>query len=386
MKTIRMILLALLVFIIPLITASCWNYREIDKLGVVAGVAIDRGKDGKYKITVEIVEVSGGKDSKTESRIITAEGKTIFDAVRNGISLSGKRLYWSHTKVVIISRQLAVDGVIQVLDWFNRDAETRADFHILVSKGESAKEVLEIGEKNEDVKSFDLEYMIENQRSLSKAPQTEIWEFTNELAAQGVAAVVPAIELYKTNGKVVPRIMGTAIFKEDKLLGFIDGEETKDMLFIQNEIKGGLLIEQEDGAEDAMPSVSLEVFNSKTKVEPTILQDGSIQMNINTETIVAIDEIGGSENVIDEEGRKKLEQSAEETLKTRIESLIKKVQSEYGADIFGFGAKLREDKPKVWAGVENRWEDIFKNLQVKVTTKVHIRNSAMMAKPLEVGD
>jgi spore germination protein KC len=63
-----------------------------------------------------------------------------------------------------------------------------------------------------------------------------------------------------------------------------------------------------------------------------------------------------------------------------------KMQSEYDSDIFGFGAKLREDKVQEWNSVGDNWEDVFKNLQVNVETRVHIKNSAVLSKPFEIGD
>ena len=154
MKTIRITLLGLLIFINALFITSCWDYREIDKLAVVAGVAVDKGTTGQYEVTAEIVQISGGKDTKTMSNTITMEGRTMFDAVRNGISLSGKKLYWSHTKVIILSKEIASEGVMKVIDWFNRDAETRPDFHVLISEGASAKEIFSGQGATEEIKSF----------------------------------------------------------------------------------------------------------------------------------------------------------------------------------------------------------------------------------------
>jgi len=153
---------------------------------------------------------------------------------------------------------------------------------------------------------------------------------------------------------------------------------------IRNEVKGGLLIEKVQTG-SVLTLVSLEIFKNKTKVTP-IVDDKHIEINISVETTVAIDEIGGTENFIDDEGRMKLEESAENMLKKRIESLINKIQSEYDADILGFGTKLQEDKAQVWNRVHNNWEDIFKELKVNVKTIVHIRNSGTLSKPLEKGD
>lgn len=384
MKKIRIVLLIFIILVNSIFTTGCWNYREVDEFSIVAGVAVDKGIKNRFQITVEIIQISGGKDTKTTSKTITTEGKTIFDAARNMIALSGKRLYWAHTKVIILSKKVANEGVIKAIEWYNRDAETREGVHMLVSERESAKEILDARGSGEDIMSFSLDEMIKNQVSLSKAPIVDILKFDIESKNKGSSAIIPAVNLKQIDGKIAPEIVGTAIIKKDKLVGFLNAEETKDLIFIRNEIKGGLLIElmQE---KDVLTSVSLEIFKNKTKVKPVV--DGKdIEINLNVNTTVAIDEINGTGNFFDEEGKMKLEQSAGNTLKKRIESLIEKMQLKYDADIFGFGARLWEDEPQVWNSVGNNWEEVFKHLKVNVKTDVHIRNSAILSKSLEEGD
>jgi spore germination protein KC len=65
MKEIKITLLILIILVNSILAAGCWSYREVDKLGIVAGVAVDTGANGQYKLTVEIVHISGGKDTKT---------------------------------------------------------------------------------------------------------------------------------------------------------------------------------------------------------------------------------------------------------------------------------------------------------------------------------
>jgi spore germination protein KC len=283
-----------------------------------------------------------------------------------------------------LSKEIAREGVVKVLDWYTRDSETRIDIYILISQADSAKEILTGQGATDEIKSFVLEDIMKNERSLSKAPIISILEFDNDLEGEGIAATAPAINLKKIEGKMIPQIMGTAIFKYDKLIGFLNGEETKDLMFIKNRVKGGILIEGTQG-NDVNTPVSLEIFESKTKVTP-VVDDEGIKINLSIDATVGIDEIEGTENFIDEEGRKKLEQSAEKKLKEQIEALIEKMQSEYSVDIFGFGAKLRADETEVWNQVSNNWEEIFKDIEVNVTTKVRIKNSAILSKPLKVSD
>lgn len=377
-------MLALIILINAVFITGCWNYREVNKLAIVSGVAVDKGTDGRYIITAEIVQISGGRDTKTTSKTITMEGKTMFDAVRNGISMSGKRLYWSHSKVIILSKEIAGEGITKVIDWYIRDAEAREDVHILISKAESAKEIFEGQSVAEEIKCLLLEEIMDNQNSLSKARTIDILQYNIESKTKGMATVIPTVNLKQIDGKMVLEIIGTGIIKNDKLIGYLNGEETKDLLFIRNEVKGGVLVEgtQENAT---APPVTLEIFKSKTKVTPVIIGN-NIEIDLNIDTTVAIDEIAGKENYFDEDGCRKLEQIAENSFKERIESFIKKIQTEFDADIFGFGTKLQEDEVKLWKSVSNNWEEIFKDLKVNVKTRVHIKNSAILSKSLESGD
>jgi spore germination protein KC len=382
MKRIKVVLLALLISLNTGITSGCWNYREVDTMAIVAGVTVDKGIDGKYMITAEIVKISGGMEIKTTSEIISMEGESMIDAVRNEIALSGKRLYWSHAKIIIISEEIAREGIAGVIDWYLRDSETRADVHLLISRGNSANEIFKGKTIIEEIKSYELAEMLDNQKSLSKAPRIEMWEFSNRLSQEGFSAVAPVINLKEVNGKKNLRIEGTAIFSSDKVIGFLDGQETQAMLFVQNQVMGGVLPSKVIVDET---SATLEIFKSKTKVEP-VIDGNTIQINVNIDITTAIDELDGPADLISEEGRKKLEQRTEDMLKKSISELIRKIQTDYNADIFGFGARLREDRPVVWKRIGNKWKEEFKNLKVSVDINVNIKKSAMLSKPLEVGD
>lgn len=384
MKKTNAILLCLIILINTITSAGCWNYREIDKISIVAGLAIDKGNEKQYQLTVEIVQITSGKDTKMVSKTITTEGDTMFDAARNIISLSGKRLYWSHAKIIILSKEIATDGITKVMDWYNRDAETREDIHLLVSQEKSAKEIFDGQGVTEDIKSFTLDEMLTNQVSLNKAPDIDILKFDNQSKAMGVSQILPSINLKKVGDKMVPHIEGSAIIKYDQLVGFLNGEETKDLIFIRSEVRGGVLVEKIEN--EGKPNyVSLEIFKSKTKIAPTI--DGeNITIQLDIDTTVALDEATGTKDLFNEQGLLELEQTAEETLTIRIDTLIKKVQTEYDADIFGFASKLQEDKAKVWKNVGDNWDEVFKNLAVETKSKMHIKNSGVLSKAIKEGD
>jgi spore germination protein KC len=382
----RYILLVVVLAANTMLLSGCWNYREIDKLAIVAGVAIDREQEtNRFLMTTEIIDLkSSGKEVEIKSQKIDTEGETIFDAVRNMIKISAKRLYWSHLKVIIISQDIAKEGVVQVIDLFIRDSETRLETYILISKESTAKELLSQQSVTSEIRAFEMNDMLKSQKSLAKAPVIEAYKLINTLGSEGVSAVLPAIGIEKSAEKKTSELSGTAVFKEDKLAGFLESNETKYFLFILDEIKGGLLIAEEN-LEDKQFPVALEILNSKTKIKP-FYSNGRISMKIDIRTEAILGERGVKEEDVKGEGREGLILNAEKSLEENIKKVIEKVKKDFGADIFGFGKTLKTEMPTLWKSVAKDWNMVFKNMDVDVKANIEIKNSGFILKPIKVSD
>ncbi len=383
MKKSKRVFISIFVFIYLLCTAGCWNYRELDDLAIVAGAAIDKGADGQYTVTTEVVDVDGNNDTKSESKLISMHGKTILDAIRNGISITGKKLYWSHCKVAILSKEIAEEGVTKVLDVFLRDAEIRNDVDIVYSRQDTAREILEAQETTESIKAFAIDKVLKNQIKISKAPKTDLLDYSIELQTKGISMVIPAVHLEEVKGNMIPRVAGAAIIKDDKLVGELGEEDTQALLFVRNEVKGGVLVDDKNVGLSA--PISMEIFRNDTKVKP-VVKAGKLKFKVNILVTVGIDEIQGNENFGDEKAVNRLEASTSAATQKKVTDFIKKIQSEYGTDIFLFGDKLREKNVNKWKSVSGRWEEVFRNLEVDVDAKVHIKNSALIYKTIKRGD
>lgn len=383
MKKSKRVFISIFVFIYLLCTAGCWNYRELDDLAIVAGAAIDKGADGQYTVTTEVVDVDGNNDTKSESKLISMHGKTILDAIRNGISITGKKLYWSHCKVAILSKEIAEEGVTKVLDVFLRDAEIRNDVNIVYSRQDTAREILEAQETTESIKAFAIDKVLKNQIKISKAPKTDLLDYSIELQTKGISMVIPAVHLEEVKGSMIPRVAGAAIIKDDKLVGELGEEDTQALLFVRNEVKGGVLVDDKNVGLSA--PISMEIFRNDTKVKP-VVEAGKLKFKVNILVTVGIDEIQGNENFEDEKAVNRLEASTSAATQKKVKDFIKKIQSEYGTDIFLFGDKLREKNVNKWKSVSGRWEEVFRNLEVDVDAKVHIKNSALIYKTIKRGD
>jgi spore germination protein KC len=81
-----------------------------------------------------------------------------------------------------------------------------------------------------------------------------------------------------------------------------------------------------------------------------------------------------------EEEIEKLEKLASERLQEDIVGVIEKVQSEYGADIFGFGDLIHKKDFELWNQLKYGWDSTFRTLPVEVKADVHIINTALLCR------
>jgi len=296
------------------------------------------------------------------------------------ISVSSRRLYFSHAKIVIISKELAKDGLSKAIDWYIRDAETRTDIYLLISKEKTAKEVLMTKRNENMIVSFDLAKVIQNEKNVSTAPKVDLWDFLDILKQKEANTSLPLIFIDKSGEKEVPRIEGMAVIKDDKLVGMIDGDIAKYILFTTDEIKTGILVL---GRKSSEP-ISFEIFKNRTKVKYKF-DEGKMKVQVFTDTIVSIAEYQTQQPFNTSEEKEVIEKQLANMLEESIYNSINMIQKEYKSDIFGFGITLHKDYPKVWKEFSDNWEYNFENLEVEVISKVQIKNSATTSKPI-MGD
>ncbi|MRN55516.1 Ger(x)C family spore germination protein [Paenibacillus monticola] len=379
----RWLLFVMSLFMLPSLS-GCWNYAEVEEMSIVAGVAIDKNEpDGKLLLTAELFDTKGQMQQNQASfKIVSLTGETMFDIVRNMISLTGKKLFWSHAKAIILSEEIAREGIIKVIDWYSRDTETRSDVYVFVSSEKTAESIFNLNTISESIMSFEIAQMMRDEKHVSTAPVVEIWDFIDKLETSGKYAIAPLIYIYKKAGQQNERVYGTAIFVKDKMVGKISGEESKYMLFATNKVTGGVLaVNNKEG----VPTYSLEVLSNRTELKPQWV-NGRLQMKIHTISHTNLDEVMTAEGFSTLESKKEIQKRAEDELQKNIVSVIHKLQHEYHADIFGYGEIIHQDMPKAWKKLKQDWEETFVDMDLDVTCKIIIDSSAKTSRSIKRGD
>jgi spore germination protein KC len=376
-------ILSVFIIISLMFTSGCWNYREISKVAIVAGVAIDK-EDGMYKVTVEIAGPKGGQEGGSESLIYESSDKTIFGAIRQLVTEAGQKTYWSHTKVIIISHQIAEEGMANVLDFLYRDTETRRDMLVIVSMTHTAAEILKVNKSKDILVSYKLDTTIRSQKSIAKFPMTELREVVDNFKSEQSSIIVPVVlkDLQTEKNDNIPDVMGSAVLKKDKVIGYLNGDETKEVLMISNKLKGGLY--EVSDILGFKSDISFEIFKNKTK-RKAVIDDNDLKMKVNIKTDVSIGEIMETLDFKEKENLNSIEEEGEKRLKKDLMDTVEKIQREYKSDVFGFGEVIQRQKKKVWKEIEPKWEEVFSALPVEISVDFTIRGSGLTNKPTKSG-
>jgi spore germination protein KC len=368
--------------VITLTVTGCWDYSEINEKYVVSGVAIDYDNfRKKYILTIEVVKPEiKGREATLSSKVVTSEGKTIFEGIRNSIAQFGKRVYWSHAKIIIVSEGIAEKGMYQVLDFMMRDAELRWDIWVLVAKGSSAKDMLKSKSGIQDITAFQINDAMKNDKAINKYPTIELWQFADWIYDDTVDPLLPTIYMEGVE-KTVPQVLGTAVFKEDRLVGYLNAEETINVQIIRNKIKNSVLPIEKD-ALSLGADLTLEFFKCKTKLKPAFENDNT-KIVVDIELVANIAEISKDIDLSDEKILQQIKNDSEAYIEKMVENTIKKVQKELKSDIFGFGRAIKNKDLKLWRVLEPNWPQVFSEMPSEAVVRLTIGGTALRSGQLK---
>ena len=352
---------------------------------VVMGAAVDKNHEtGNYIVTIETMTPKGAKETKMITQIISSEGETIFDAIRSAIKKSGRKMYWGHAVLWIISKEVAEEGILPVIDMINRSKEIRPDILVVVSNNAPSSLIFSKMDQINDSVSKHLYDMFIESKSAGKYREVPLWKTVNDMSDQAVSLTLPMIEIDKNVNIFQVGATRSAVFKGEKMAGEINEIETRSTLILRRELKNRFILAIPAAKKDGLPASSLEVTSSTTKIIVN-LYDGKPQINISSTFWGNITELQSSKNYFTEANRFILEKEYADLIKKQMKTVILKAQKELKLDIFGFGKEIRIQKPGLWKGIENNWNDYFENLECSTEVRVKITGSGMEMKPMKVG-
>ena len=382
----------IIIFILTITLTGCGGYKELNNLSIVTAVAFDKTND-EYELSFLIANSpkaqTSAKEGEAKTTVYTGKGKTIAEASKDIEQIVPKQIYLGHINVVIISEDIAEDGFLKIADWLLRNPQTRKKFYLLQAKDVSAKNILKIVSPLESFPSQSIATLIEsNSETKSIASSITYSNFISQILEKGYDPILPSITIkgsvkkgsneknLETTEPESYLVLGPiAIYKGDKLEGFLSEKESWAINVLKNEAK-----EVNYNVKYQNQDISIETSSLKSNIK--IIDEKTIEI-----TISGVGDIYNINNQIDIQNYKeinKIEKTWSKSLKQDLSKVVKKVQNKYKADIFGFGNLIYKNNRKTWETLEKEWNSkYFPNLKVKIKTNLKINATGSLEKTIK---
>lgn len=378
---------------------GCWDARELNQLGISLAMGFDI-EDDKILITAEIINpiysIEEAKGDQIQSvEYVQGIGNTILEASRDITLKLERRVFVSHSKVVIFGEEFAKKGLVKSIDQLLREREQRETANILIAKGAKAYEVMGISSGLEQIPANYIAEVVSNIRHNPKTGDINFIDFLKHYYHEGHHPIAGVIErkkkenISKTLGDggietYELSTIGLAVFHDDILVGYLNGNDTKSVNFVLNNITGGIITfptPTEKNQDETQDFSSTNIVQNKTKRDVEIVDD-KVVLKVKVNLKASIGEVRGNIDISDKENIKKMEDACSKAIEEGISLAVKKVQEEYKFDIFGFGIEFHNKYPQKWKEIKEDWDEIFSQADFEIDVNTKIIRTGLINTPL----
>lgn len=386
-RPVIVLLLCLCVITLP----GCWNRRELEALAFVSAAGIDYNtQTGFYELTVHVIKPRAGTEGNMTEKAyvqVLSTGRTIFEAVRNSIQQLPARLFWAHNNVVIIGEQTARRGVTDILDFLERDGETRHDVLVIVADGCTANHMLKAAYELDDQPGMQMVEQIEFARgSLSTTMAVDLHEFLIRLSSPGSQALAVRMkpvykqpvdmpgDLLRDDIGLTPFVGGFAVFREDKMIGWLEPLEARGLLWLTGKTRGGILVVEDPWNPGYQIGLELSRSNADVKLEQTAT--GGIKASVSINATAYLGDVQVPISPLEmADFPAKLQEKFEAEIRAEANSALLRLQDEMRSDVLGWGSALHRQKPSLWDQVKDSWDDVFPSVEVEIGVRGRVLRS-----------
>lgn len=370
-----------LILLLPLLS-GCYNYRELNELGITTAVSIDY-KDNNFYVIAEVINPIKQQDASSSNNSpfvnYNSSSSSLQDAFRKVVLESPRQLYAAQLEIIVLSEEVVNNHLEEVLEYFARDPESRTEIKIIVAKTEDSTKAITLQtlltslSSSNIIKSLDLQSKV-----LGMAYPVTLNELLNMYIDPYLEVVLPSMTLYgnyeigdekenitTSSPKAIVKIDGSTITKDNKILGYLDLEESKILNLINGKLKETIIkMNYYDGY------IIFEPNRIKVSRELDI-KNNIIKINISGYSKTK--EIQSNIDLKDPKEVEKLNKALNMELEKKITDTFNSIREKYSTDVFGFQELYYRTNYKYFKeNCTNWYEDIYPKIKLEVKANVRL--------------
>jgi spore germination protein KC len=390
---------------------GCMDKTELEDVAYVAAIGLDKGAGRNLRITFQITNPkvigggrSGGGGNEQKAEVVSVDAPSLVTA-RDLISVSTtRRISLAHAKVVIAGEKLARDeSFFRHLEGSLRDKEMRRIMTLIVSEEDAEEFIKSNNPLLEDRMQKYYEFMSRRWKDTGYVPpfanlnrfmeRTEVGQSLflavyasskerNEKEGADEGAYLPG-QLARRGGNPAEMI-GSAVFKKGKMIGVLNGNETRLISILRQEPETKSMIVSFVDPMDSKYRIDIKISRLKrTKIELDI--DGD-QTTIDVNVPLAMDIVGipsFTDYAEDMKKQKYLKNYLEEYMTKISNRLVEKTQEEFGGDPFQWELAARRKFFTQQEYKKYNWAKHYPEAKVNIHYDITLKSSGKQLSPPE---
>lgn len=370
----KVILLIFLTFI----CTGCYNYKELNELGIVSAMGIS--KDGDlYNLDIQLLNVLDSEKSglnKSPITVISGQGETIFEAARSMNRKTSKVFFLADVDYVFLDQSVLNDGLDEIMDFLIRDTRLSLNFLVVTSTENKSLDILS-SISHFDTNSANNLYdaIMNSETRYGGINSLHVRELINNYYAKGKYTLFPNVYIKDTSkssendsledskSESYVEVKNMVFFKDKEAIELTD-EETKGVNFLRNKIKNATLTIECDGG-----YFTIETLESKMKLKSKLNID---QLNVKGNVGAEIVYYGCKDNLDNADVLKSISKKAEKEVESYITKAFNK-SKKYNYDFLGLGNYIYKNNYKYFDFENKDWnKDGLNKLNLKYNIDVSL--------------
>ncbi|WAH37908.1 Ger(x)C family spore germination protein [Alicyclobacillus dauci] len=382
-----MLIVSVLIATFPL--SGCWDRKEVSELALVMAKA----DDNLVRVSVQVAipsKVGGSQSGSGKGEggksffVVSATGRTVSEADAHIQQKLPRQLYLPHLRIILVGDSLARSGMDQILDHFGRNPPNRLRSTFLIAKDSDAMPLLQT---IYPLESLSGEAIRKLERQLTGS-NTTLMDFLIQASSEGTDQFSSAISLKPqpsaggspNSEQNTPDFAFTdrAIFRDLKLVGYVSGEETVALQWLNERLRRTTLTMNVPGTKG---TISVDVTQPRRRAG-TFVQGKNVVVRYDldgagmvTENTTGLDADNPHVmSMFQSAFNLYLEQTAQQCLTT--------VTKKMDADATGIGRMVYHQHPYDWERIKGDWRNELPNVRCVVHSQVKLIESGKSGPPL----
>ncbi|GAA3404739.1 Ger(x)C family spore germination protein [Paenibacillus hodogayensis] len=368
----RLLLLAVLLF-----ATGCKGNVELNEIHIVHSIALDQGEEGRLLLTAEIAKLTPSgqqpKGMQNDKFFLSYESESLFEAARLMRNKSDRTLLWGHTTVILLSKDVAKQGIAKHIDAIRRLRQIRNSTLLYITEGK-AYETMSVASPSASISSQVLRGLVEGGEVTASTRETKLIEVYQELINGYKDVTIPAIAKAadpSEGGKPVLEANGLYAFHGDRLAGLMRGAETKGFLRASNQMSGSV---ESIGCGSSGQTITFENIASSVTVHTDFDANGKPRVGIDINADLNITSLPCREFEITTESVGQWEFQLNASIAEEIRQFVRYSQK-HKTDLLGIGERIHRKYPKQWKALKDDWVERYADVEFDVTVHSRIDHS-----------